>query len=45
LGVTASAGDLKSALARCYDALDRIEWDGMQYRRDIGRRVLAGSAN
>ena len=45
LGITATAEDLKSALARCYDALDRIEWEGMQYRRDIGRRALAGSVN
>lgn len=45
LGITATAEDLKSALARCYDALDRIEWEGMQYRCDIGRRALAGSVN
>jgi len=45
LGITATAEDLKSALARCYDALDRIEWEGMQYRRDIGRRALTGSVN
>ncbi|HSE33480.1 MAG TPA: phosphoribosylamine--glycine ligase [Pyrinomonadaceae bacterium] len=43
LGITATAEHLKSALALCYDALDRIEWEGMQYRRDIGRRMAAGS--
>ncbi|HEX7296042.1 MAG TPA: phosphoribosylamine--glycine ligase [Pyrinomonadaceae bacterium] len=45
LGITAAAEDLESALNRCYGALDRIHWDGMQYRRDIGRHVVAGSAN
>ena len=45
LGITAAAEDLNSALARCYEALERIDWRGMQYRRDIGRRVVAGSAN
>ena len=29
--------DLDSALARCYAAAREIHWDGMQYRRDIGR--------
>lgn len=38
LGVTASAPNLNHALGRCYDAVNEIRWDGMQYRRDIGRR-------
>jgi phosphoribosylamine--glycine ligase len=37
LGVTATGKTLDAALARCYDATDDIHWDGMQYRRDIGR--------
>ncbi len=37
LGVTSSAGNLATALSRCYDAIELISWDGMQYRRDIGR--------
>jgi phosphoribosylamine---glycine ligase len=37
LGVAAAAGNLNSALDLCYDALRRIHWEGMQYRRDIGR--------
>ncbi|MEP6920638.1 MAG: phosphoribosylamine--glycine ligase [bacterium] len=37
LGVTASAATLGVALKRCYEAVERIRWDGMQYRRDIGR--------
>jgi phosphoribosylamine---glycine ligase len=42
LGITASADDLTSALQRCYGALKKIRWDGMQYRRDIGKRTAAG---
>jgi phosphoribosylamine--glycine ligase len=37
LGVTATGEDLELALARCYGAIDDIRWEGMQYRRDIGR--------
>jgi phosphoribosylamine--glycine ligase len=42
LGVTATGPTLDAALARCYKAVARIEWDGMQYRRDIGRFHGAG---
>lgn len=37
LGVTSAAADLPAALGLCYDALAKIHWEGMQYRRDIGR--------
>jgi phosphoribosylamine--glycine ligase len=37
LGVTATGEDLNSALERCYGAVADIHWEGMQYRRDIGR--------
>ena len=37
LGVTAWGADLPTALARCYDQVERIHWYGIQYRRDIGR--------
>ena len=37
LGVTAAEATLEQALANCYGAIDKIEWQGMQYRRDIGR--------
>jgi len=37
LGVTAAGPTLDAALSRCYDAVARIDWDGMHYRRDIGR--------
>ena len=37
LGVTATGRNLDTALARCYSAVTEINWDGMHYRRDIGR--------
>jgi phosphoribosylamine--glycine ligase len=37
LGITAAAATLTKALDRCYRAIDKISWKGMQYRRDIGR--------
>lgn len=37
LGVTATAQTLEGALKRCYDATNEIHWDGMHYRRDIGK--------
>jgi phosphoribosylamine--glycine ligase len=37
LGVTATGLDLDEALHRCYKAVGDIQWDGMQYRRDIGK--------
>jgi phosphoribosylamine---glycine ligase len=40
LGVTASASTLTEALRRAYEALGRIHFEGMYFRRDIGRRAL-----
>ena len=37
LGVTATGASLGEALARCYDAAGRVRWEGLHYRRDIGR--------
>lgn len=37
LGVTATADNLDEALKRAYNAVGKISWDGMQFRRDIGR--------
>lgn len=37
LGITAAEATLDQALARCYDAIGKIWWEGMQFRRDIGR--------
>jgi phosphoribosylamine--glycine ligase len=40
LGVTAAAASLEEALARAYEAMAEIHFDGMYYRRDIGHRAL-----
>src|SRR6185437_10940441 len=40
LAVTATGDDLKSALARAYDGIGKIGFEGMYYRRDIGHRAL-----
>jgi len=37
LGITAGASRLSDALGLCYQALEKIHWPGMQFRRDIGR--------
>jgi phosphoribosylamine--glycine ligase len=37
LGITATAPNLETALGDCYSAIEKISWDGMQFRRDIGR--------
>lgn len=39
LGVTATGGSLDLALTRCYNVIADIDWDGMHYRRDIGRNL------
>jgi phosphoribosylamine---glycine ligase len=39
LGVTAAAASLDEALTRAYDAVGRIHFDGMHYRKDIGRQA------
>jgi phosphoribosylamine---glycine ligase len=40
LGVTAVGEAITSAIQRAYAAVEKIHFDGMQYRRDIGRRGL-----
>jgi len=40
LGVTAAASTLEEALARAYQAMAEIHFEGMYYRRDIGHRAL-----
>ena len=40
LGVTASGPDLKAAMANTYEAVGKIHFDGMQYRKDIGQKGL-----
>ncbi len=39
----ASEAGLEEALRRVYAAVERIEFEGMQFRRDIGHRALGGA--
>ena len=40
LAVTASGDSLRAAQKIAYEAVERIQFDGMQLRRDIGHRAL-----
>ncbi len=40
LGVAAAAGSLQEALARAYQAMEEIAFEGIYFRRDIGHRAL-----
>jgi phosphoribosylamine---glycine ligase len=40
LGVTAKGADLRSAVDLAYKAVAEIQFEGMQYRRDIGAKAL-----
>ena len=40
LGVTARGAHLRSAVTRAYDAVGKINFEGMHYRRDIAARAL-----
>ncbi len=40
LGVTAAGDTLQTAMANAYRAVDKIHFEGMQYRTDIGRKGL-----
>jgi phosphoribosylamine--glycine ligase len=39
LGVTATGEDTKAAIARAYEAVDKIKWQGIHFRKDIGHRA------
>jgi len=41
LGVTARGADLRAAVRRAYEAVDRIQFAGAHARRDIAHRALA----
>ena len=45
VGVTAVNITMKGALERAYESVDKISFDGMQFRRDIGRRAGNFSSN
>ncbi len=40
LGVTAPGNDLREAISRVYAAVEKIRFEGIHYRRDIGRKGL-----
>ena len=40
LGVCCTAQDLRTAIDSAYRAASEIKWDGMIYRRDIGKKAL-----
>lgn len=41
LGVTALGKDISDAIGRAYRAVEKIRWDGVHYRTDIGRRAIS----
>ncbi len=41
LGVTATGRDTAAAATKAYAAVNKIKWDGIHYRRDIGARGKA----
>jgi len=41
LGVTAAADDLSGAILAAYEAVNKIHFEGMHYRRDIGAKGLS----
>ena len=41
LTVVATAPSFAIAIARAYEAVSKVSFDGMQYRRDIGRKALS----
>lgn len=40
LGITALGDDMKCAISRAYEAVRKISWDGMHYRKDIGYKAI-----
>ncbi len=40
LGVTALGRTIKEAIDRTYEAVEKISWEGMHYRQDIGQKAL-----
>jgi len=40
LGVTALGGGIQEAIQRAYEAVAKISWEGVYYRKDIGRKAM-----
>jgi phosphoribosylamine--glycine ligase len=43
LGLTAWSNDIESAVKKVYSNIEKISFDGMQYRKDIAHRALEGA--
>jgi phosphoribosylamine--glycine ligase len=41
LGVTALGANLDAAVQRTYEAVKKLSFEGMHYRKDIGQKALA----
>lgn len=41
LGITAKDRDIESAIKRAYESVEKISFEGMQFRRDIGAKAIA----
>ena len=39
LGVTAIGADTATAINRAYEAVNEIQWEGVQFRKDIGSKA------
>jgi phosphoribosylamine--glycine ligase len=44
LGVTATGNDLSAALQKAYEAAGKVQFEGMHYRKDIGKAQQHSSA-
>jgi phosphoribosylamine--glycine ligase len=40
LGVTGLGKDIPRAIERSYEAVQKISWEGVHYRKDIGQKAL-----
>ncbi len=40
LGVTALGGNVQMAIVKAYQAVGKIQWQGAQFRKDIGQKAL-----
>jgi phosphoribosylamine--glycine ligase len=40
LGVTGLGANIKEAIDKTYQAMGKIHFEGMQYRRDIGKKAI-----
>ncbi len=41
LGVTARSLGIESAIEKAYQAVDLVKWEGVHFRRDIGKKALS----